>query len=685
MNAPAPPPLGALKVPSALPSAMGGVDPLDVRIRRLVRRIGLLRLLATMSVTIMALLFARYSWTVPLADDVERVLYDVRALVTAAHVDQDPRITLVVYSDETLANTGKRSPLDRALLAKALRTLDAMHPKAIGIDILIDQPQPEDPQLVAAFRSMKTPTYLGFASQATNKDFMQTWQEAFLRKFIASLKPGNVHPTSIRLQADRDDRMRSWPDQPPGLPPLLANSLVPGGDAFRNYRAGIAYRLPAFPDRPVFNKLDIDLFAIPAMAAALRSQIEGRYVLIGGDISDQDQFEVPATRITNMKMIGMEIHATLLAQLLDGRRLALTPTWLLWVAATLVIVCAKLTSLLDVRSWQMALLLGGQLLLIAVLPFYLRSVGIDTQRIPAFGWAVGWLVAYAAVGAVVRAISSEQRKFAQSALGKYLPRDVANAIMRDPQRISLHGEKRQIFALFTDLEGFTKLSHAIEPEMVAFLLNRYLDMLSAIVLQHGGTIDKFVGDAVVAFWGAPIARPDDAERAARCAVALYEAGQEFRKAAPPGVPPLGCTRVGLHKGEAIVGNFGGEGRIQYTALGDSMNLAARLEGANKQLKTCALISGPAAAAAAGAVPLRPMGRVAVRGRSTPIAIYEPFVEGEPGDVTRLTELLAGFDDGEGTALDGLRAFVGEHPDDAALANLLYRLEQVGPGGSFVLE
>ena len=561
-----------------------------------------------------------------------------------------------------------------------------MHPKAIGIDILIDQPQPEDAQLIAAFRTMRTPTYLGFASQATNKDFMQTWQEDFLRKFMAELKPGNVHPTSIRLQADRDNVMRSWPDQPAGLPPLLANSLVPGsGHAFTSYRAGIGYRLPAYPDRPVFNKFDIDLFAIPAMAEALRPQIEGRYVLIGGDISDIDQFEVPATRITKSTMIGLEVHASLLAQLLDGRRLVLTPAWLLWVAAVLVITCAKLTALLDVRPWKMALLLGGQLLLIAVLPFYLRSVGVDTQRIPAFGWAVGWLVAYASVGAVVRAISSEQRKYAQSALGKYLPRDVANAIMRDPQRISLHGEKREIYALFTDLEGFTKLSHAIEPEMVAFLLNRYLDMLSAIVLQHGGTIDKFVGDAVVAFWGAPIARPDDAARAARCAVALYEAGQEFRKAAPPGVPPLGCTRVGLHKGEAIVGNFGGEGRIQYTALGDSMNLAARLEGANKQLKTCALVSGPAADAAAGAVPLRPMGRVAVRGRSTPIAIYEPSIDAEPGHVTRLTEYLTRFDDGDTTALEGLRVFVGQHPDDAALANLLYRLEHVGPGGSFVLE
>ena len=682
MNAPDRPPALPMSVNPVEPGALENVGG---ALTRLIRRVGLARLLASATVTILALLFARFSWSVPLADDVERVLYDVRALVTAPHVDQDPRITLVVYTDETLANTGKRSPLDRAMLAKALRTLDAMHPKAIGIDILLDQPQPEDPQLIAAFQSMKTPTYLGFASNATNAVFMQTWQESFLRQFLGKLKPGNVHPTSIRLQADRDNVMRSWPDQPRELPPLLANSLALGHDAYRDYHAGIAYRLPAFPDRPVFNSLPIDLFAIPAMAEALRPQIEGRYVLIGGDISDLDQFEVPATRISKETMIGLEVHATLLAQMLDGRALKLTPTWMLWIAALLVICSAKLSALLEVRPWKMALLLGAQLLLIVVLPFYLRSMGVDTQRIPAFGWLVGWALAYMAVGAVVRSVTSDQRKFAQSALGKYLPRDVANAIMRDPQKLSLSGEKREIYALFTDLEGFTKLSHAIEPEMVAFLLNRYLDTLSNIILQHGGTIDKFVGDAVVAFWGAPLARPDDAERAAKCAVALYEAGQAFRQSAPPGVPPLGCTRVGLHKGEAIVGNFGGEGRIQYTALGDSMNLAARLEGANKQLKTCALVSGPAAKAAADAVPLRPMGRVAVRGRSTPIDIYEPFVAEELGHVTRLTELMTRFDDGDATALAELKTFAKQHPGDAALANLVYRLQNVGPGGSFVLE
>ena len=134
----------------------------------------------------------------------------------------------------------------------------------------------------------------------------------------------------------------------------------------------------------------------------------------------------------------------------------------------------------------------------------------------------------------------------------------------------------------------------------------------------------------------------------------------------------------------MVGNFGGEGRIQYTALGDSMNCAARLESANKQLKSTVLLSR-AAMAGATLGGLRPLGRVCVRGRSTPIEIYEPVPDLPREDVSRLTALLARFDEGEADALEEIDRYAAERPDDAALGCLVYRLRQVGPGGSFVLE
>ena len=665
----------------------GGISDASLigRARENVRRIGAVRLAGTALFLLLALFFARSSWNLPLARDVERVLYDVRAYRTAPTVDQDDRITMVVFNDQTLIETGRRSPLDRVSLAKALQRIDSLHPKAIGIDILIDQKTPEDDQLIAAFKTMKTPTYLAFVSAETNPDFVEYGQEAFLRHFQKEIAGGAVKPASVLFQSDRTDNViRNWPEQPSSLPPLLANSLSPVHPEFRQYEGAIRFRTPTDAERPVFSKLPVQLFTGDIPAEAFRSQIEGRYVLIGGDIFDLDQFETPATRTRGGTMIGLEVHAHMLAQLLDGAVYSAISGWALSLTALLVVAAGGLTSMIDARPWRLAPLLLGQLAMLILLPYWAQERGIDTQQLPVFGWAVGWIVAFAAVGTASRSVTAQQRQFAHSALGKYLPRDVAARILRDPSQLSLSGEKREIYALFTDLEGFTKLSHAIEPEMVALLLNRYLDTLSSVVLAHGGTIDKFVGDAVVAFWGAPIARPDDGDRAVQAAIAMYEAGEAFRRSAPEGVPPIGCTRVGLHRGDAIVGNFGGEGRIQYTALGDSMNLAARLEGASKQLKTTVLVSETATRGSTFAQ-FRPMGRVAVRGRSTPIAIYEPKPQLPSQDVTLLTALVHRFDEGDMRALEELERYSRDNPDDAAIANLVYRLGQVGPGGSFVLE
>jgi adenylate cyclase len=652
------------------------------RLKRPLQQIGPIRLFVTFLFLVLGLMFARYAWSIPLAVDAERALFDIRLVETAPRVDQDNRIAMVVFTDETLEATAKRSPLDRRMLANALTQIDAMNPKAIGIDILIDQQQPEDQVLIDAFKRTKTPTYLAFASNATNPDYIRVWQEEFLTNFLRQIESGPVRPTSIMLQPDPDGVIRSWPPQPATLPPLLANSLTPIHPEFRQYQGSIGFRLPKSEEYPVFSSLPIDIFATE-LAPAMREQIEGRYILIGGDIQDFDDYETPMTKISGKLTKGLEVHAHLLAQLLDGRMPAPLPGWALWVAALGVIAAGGLTSLLEVKSWRLAVVLVFQVVFFLALPFYLQSIAVDTQGLPAFGWGVGWALAFAAVGTAARAVGSAQRRFAQSALGKYLPADIAAQIMRDPERLALRGEKRHIYAVFTDLEGFTKLSHAITAEQLSTLLNRYLDLLSDTVLKHGGTIDKFVGDAVVAFWGAPIARDDDADRAIKAAVAMYEAGERFAASAGDDIPKIGCTRVGLHRGEAIVGNFGGEGRIQYTALGDGMNTAARLESANKSLKTTILVSTEAKRESTLDI-FRPMGRIVLSGRATPVEVWEPVPHMPADQRDRLVKLWERFESGDASALAELEAISNENKEDAALANFVYRIREAGPKGHFVL-
>jgi adenylate cyclase len=373
----------------------------------------------------------------------------------------------------------------------------------------------------------------------------------------------------------------------------------------------------------------------------------------------------------------------MLSQMLDGARLPHPSSGFLWLQVVLVVLAAALTGLIEMRSWKFIPLLALQAVLFVGLPFWLQARGVDTFQFPAVGPVLGWIIAFAAIVAAARATGAVQRRFAHSALGKYLPRGIAQEIIDRPELLSLHGEKKEIFVLFSDLEGFTKLSHALEPEMVATLLNRYLDTLSEIVLEHGGVIDKFVGDAVVAFWGAPIGLPDDGERAALAGYAIWQAGEAFRRSAEDGLPPIGRTRVGLHFGDAVVGNFGGKTRIQYTALGDSMNTAARLEAANKELGTRVLASREFVERSSLDW-WRPMGRVVLRGRRRPVDVFEAAPDFPDADRRALIEALDLLNNDKAAAIERLKELANRNPADIAVKNLLGRSSQLNEEGAYVL-
>lgn len=695
------------------PDPLAGDDqPTVEAVVRDLKRIPLARLLVTALIIAWAILFARYSWhapisldaqgeyhfparpgepfrTIPISTDAERALFDWRKtwMQNRNLAAQDQRILLVPFMQETLAATSKRSPLDRAILARALANLDMMGAKSIGIDILIDQPQPEDAQLFATLKAMKTPVWLAYATRLESglkgEIQVEQWQQRFMDNMFRQLAGSQVRPTSIRLEVDDDDVIRRWPSQPAGLPPFMPAALGSAPAGFQ-YEGSIKFRLPENREREVFNSFMIDRFANPEFAPLLASQVKDRIILIGGELPDADRFETPVSRFNQSTTSGLQVHATMLAQLLDRQLPGQVGTVGLWTLAILVVLCGAFTAMLDVRPWVVALAILGQLLFFGAAPFFFEWNGIDTYGLPAFGWLGGWALAFGATGAAVRAVGSEQRRYAQSALGKYLPRDIAAQILRDPAKLSLSGEKRAIFTLFTDIEGFTALSHRLPPDRVATILNAYLDGMCDIILNHGGTIDKFVGDAVVAFWGAPIARDDDADRAASALLAINRFTKEFSELHNEEGAELGRTRAGLHYGDAVVGNFGGEGRLSYTALGDAMNCASRLEGANKYLKTVALVSEEARSRTSLDV-FRPMGRIILSGRDTPVVVWEPVPEFDAKTRDELVRLWNDFDSGDRSALDAIEQICLTQDKDAALSAFACRLREAGPGGAIQLK
>lgn len=681
-------------------------ENLFIRGWRNVREAGPRRLSLTVLLVVLSLVLGRYSWglgesDIPGITQAERELYDTRYGIYANRhaVDQDDRITLVVYNDQTLIDTRKRSPLDRGLLAKALRNIDAMGPKAVGIDILFDQPQDEDDDLVAALRAMQAPVAVGYTDDETNYGSITYDQATFLDDFIERLDGSNARVGSVRLRSEPGGTRR-WSEIRPDVPPLLGRVMLTeageGRKTLPGYEGAIRYRWPADDTRPVFTSLPIQLFADPEMAPALGEYITGRYVLIGGDIVDIDRVSTPLSNAmggrsseegdTGSDPPGISVHAEMIAQMLDGAAMPPPSPLVLWTLSILIIFMAVLTGLLEWGSWRIYALVLLQFAVIIGVPIAMQLTGTDTFGVPALGWLLSWILSFSAVTSAARASGAVQRNFAQGALGKYLPKEMAEEILEHPKLLALHGEKKELFVLFSDLEGFTKMSHAIPPEMVAKLLNRYLDMLSDVVLDHGGVIDKFVGDAVVAFWGAPIARPDDGTRAAKCGYAVWQAGEQYRQevaAMDPNLPPIGKTRVGLHWGEAVVGNFGGDNRIQYTALGDSMNTASRLEAANKALDSSVMASLEFAERS-GLDWWRPMGRVQLRGRARPVDLMEPAPDFPAEDRAKLAQACnqLGVDDARAAMIVG--ELVSRYPADKALENLLHRVQNPGEGGTYVL-
>ena len=269
----------------------------------------------------------------------------------------------------------------------------------------------------------------------------------------------------------------------------------------------------------------------------------------------------------------------------------------------------------------------------------------------------------------------------EAAPGEHPPRALAAENLRDSSQIALHGERRLIYTLVSDLDGFNALVRGQPPEVLADVLNAYLDRLTQAVIEHGGIVDKIISDTLVAFWGAPVARPDDGERAARGAIALLRVGEAFRTTPIGHHPPLGRTRVALHRGDAIVGNFGGEGRATYSALGDAVNMAVALESACKSLNTGILASREAVCPSMRSA-FRAMGRISLH--STLVEVLEAALDFPLEANERLNAAYARFDAGEVAALGEISALAAQFPEDIALAGLLTRLETVGPGGVFRL-
>jgi adenylate cyclase len=282
------------------------------------------------------------------------------------------------------------------------------------------------------------------------------------------------------------------------------------------------------------------------------------------------------------------------------------------LAVMLVIFTAPLTAI------------GGTLLLLAgwiALAAYL-TVGRLWLTDPALPALVA-LVAFQGAGLAHFAFVYRQRLAIERRFALHLAPEVVRRIADNPDELKLAGESRIVTAMITDIEGFTALTERLGPEAIVALLDRYFDMVAGIIVAHGGMIDKMVGDAVHGLFNAPVALPDHAKKAVLCATAIVTATEKFRREAECARAGLGRTRIGVETGLAVLGEVGLGTKRDYTAYGRVVNVASRLQAANKIFGS-SIATGPGTAAAlAGEIPLRPLGRTKLAGLEDEIEIFEP--------------------------------------------------------------
>ena len=275
----------------------------------------------------------------------------------------------------------------------------------------------------------------------------------------------------------------------------------------------------------------------------------------------------------------------------------------------------------------------------AFISFYLFS--FQQLWMPMVPSLLGVLLSYGGITLDNYIREQKERIRLRATFSKYVSRDVVDELLDDREGLALGGKKRHITVLFSDIRGFTSISEQIGPEQVVSLLSDYFGQVTHIVFKHGGTVDKFIGDAVFAIFGAPKSHEDDALRAVKTGLEMIELVESL---GPKWTQIIGRplkVGVGINSGEAVVGSIGSEIRSEFTAIGDTVNLGSRLEGLTKELGVPMLISEFTAAELKDAIPLRPLRQVKVTGREAPLLVYCPEVLLE-GEVEFATDTAAPY-------------------------------------------
>lgn len=594
---------------------------------------------------------------------VELKSLDYRFQVLAQPSHALPDIVLVTVDEASLEALG-RWPWPRDVHGYAVKFLKEAGARVIAFDILFLEPDQQDPQYDDEFaREVSAAGNVFFAAQLQEGNHLPAYHSQTEPRLPAGEPPHNAYLSMegakypippigraaqgigfVNLTPDKDGTTRSIPlfgqageRVIPSLSMLIANAVT--GNQKLQFEGNVLQwgktRVPLNEGRLLINwhgTIENATYQAYSMGMVVRSALETRagkppllnpglfkdkIVFIGSNAAGTYDLRVtPLSPYTS----GVLIHMAALDDLLRGRFLS-PASWSIFALSTLVL--CLLTAWSFVLSQTQLLKVGGMAMI-----FFLY-IGIVTI---AFANAQLWLqaviplgaqgVTFAAVATVEYFTEGRTRRQLRLAFDKYMSAEVVDEIMRSPESIVLGGEQRELSVLFSDVAGFTTISEQLTPQELVTLLNRYLTAMGATIRCHRGNVNKYLGDGIMAIFGAPLRDPDHAVLACRAALAMQATLTELRETWKSEGYPLIQARIGISTGPLIVGNVGSEERLEYTVIGDTVNLASRLEGANKYYGTGILIGPRAYELAKSEIIARPVDFLRVKGKTQPVLVYE---------------------------------------------------------------
>lgn len=544
-----------------------------------------------------------------------------------------PQVAFVDISDATVAAV-KKWPIPRAMVAQGIRRIAEGSPELIGADILFSEARsPEEDQAVR-----EALAEAGNVVLASNRN-----SEGILFDPLPEFREAAFDVALVDLHLDEDGAIRRAPlalvtpdVRRVGFAALLASNflgqpLKPAGPGA--YSLG-GTRLPTRHESGDVPSVLLGRWRAPSVHVDLLklldpafdpSVLKGKIVIFGtSSEAGKDRFETPLYSQRGL-VSGPEIHAAAVAALLDGRVTDVVAGWRPWAVNLLLALLALGLVMHGRPAWSVpaVLAVGGLLFLVA-----LRLLGRHDLWLP---WVSGELTLAlslpVALGYRYLRESRMERRM-RELFGRYVSRDVLQEILRHPEEVALEGRERTASVLFTDIRGFTATSAGAEPREVIAWLNEYFAAMSEVIDRHGGFLNKFIGDGLMVVFGAPVSEGEqrDAERAVATALDMVkrleglDAEYERRRQAGAWRPPIRIG-LGIHTGKVAAGNVGSPARLEYSVIGETVNLAARLESSTRKFDVDLVISPATAKLVEGRFETVPLGRAEAKGFAETVEVF----------------------------------------------------------------